>query len=140
MAAEEKLGLFSSFIYEKFNLNANRCVDALALTIDKYRKTHKCIGFGAAAKGQTVICYGNIELDYIIDENSLKIGTFSPKLDIPIVALDHFIKDNSSDKFLIVVLAWNFATEIIEKINKVTGNKNVIFIEKYFPEINVIRY
>ena len=135
MKMEQHSGLYSQFIYEKFNLDANRSVSNLSLTIDKYRKTYKCIGFGAAAKGQTVVCYGNIDLDYIIDENPLKIGTFSPKLDIPIVDLQHFIDDNSSDKFLIVVLAWNFSKEIIEKVNKVKGNKNVVFIEKYFPKI-----
>jgi len=138
MELEEQSGLYSPFIYEKFNLDAIRCVNNLSITIEKYRKTHKCIGFGAAAKGQTVVCFGNIDLEYIIDENPLKIGTFSPKLDIPIVSLDHFINDNSSDKFLIVILAWNFSKEIIEKINKVKGYKNVVFIEKYFPKINVI--
>ncbi len=137
LAMEEKLGLYSPIIYEKFKLNANRSVNNLSLTIDKYRKTHKCIGFGAAAKGQTVVCYGNIDLDYIIDENPLKIGTLSPKLDIPIVDLDYFINDHSADAFLIVVLAWNFSHEIIEKINKVKGNKKVVFIEKYFPELIV---
>lgn len=135
MHNEEKLGLYSPIIYEKFKLNAIRSVETLSLTIDKYRKTHKCIGFGAAAKGQTLICYGNIELDYIIDENPLKTNTFSPKLDIPIVDVEYFIKDNSSDNFLIVILAWNFSKEIIEKINKVKGLKNIIIIEKYFPEI-----
>jgi len=135
MRFEEKLGLYTPFIYEKFKLNSDKCVKTLSLTIDKYRKTHKCIGFGAAAKGQTVLCYGNIDLDYIIDENTLKTNTFSPKLDIPIVDIDYFINDNSSEKFLIVILAWNFAKEIIGKINKVKGLKNIIIIEKYFPEI-----
>ena len=134
---EEKLGLYSPFIYEKFKLNANRCVNTLTSTIDSYRKTHKCIGFGAAAKGQTVLCYGNIDLDYIIDENPFKIDTFSPKLDIPIVDLDFFKNDNSTDIFLIIILAWNFSKEIIEKINNVKGNKNVLIIEKYFPDINL---
>ena len=135
MNLEAQAGLYSQYIYEKFNLDANRCVTNLSLMIDAYRKTHKCIGFGAAAKGQTVVCYGDIDLDYIIDENPLKIGTFSPKLDIPIVDLNHFINDTSAQNFLIVVLAWNFSKEIIEKINKVKGHKNVVFIEKYFPEL-----
>ena len=135
MYNEEKLGLYSPNIYENFNLNAIRSVETLSLTIDKFRKTHKCIGFGAAAKGQTLICFGNIELEYIIDENPLKTNTFSPKLDIPIVDIEYFINDSSTDNFLIVILAWNFSKEIIEKINKVKGLKNIITIEKYFPEL-----
>ena len=105
---------------------------------------YKCIGFGAAAKGQTVLCYGEIGLDYIIDENPLKIGFFSPKMDIPIVSIDHFINDTNSlenvneNKYVILILAWNFATEIKEKIRKHKGDKKCVVLEAYFPEI-VIR-
>ncbi len=132
---EEILGLYSPFIYHKFNEDAKTSVANLSLVINKYRKTHKCIGFGASAKGQTVVCYGNIKLDYIIDENPLKINMFSPKLNIPIVDVEYFINDNSSEQFLIVILAWNFSKEIIEKINKIRGTKTICIIEKYFPEL-----
>jgi dTDP-4-dehydrorhamnose reductase/2-polyprenyl-3-methyl-5-hydroxy-6-metoxy-1,4-benzoquinol methylase len=135
---EKSLGLYNSITYDKFNLNAIRCVNNLKTEINNYRKDYKCIGFGAAAKGQTLICYGNIDLDYIIDENPLKTGLFSPKLDIPIVNIEHFIGDKH-EKFLIVILAWNFAKEIKEKINSVKGNKKIVIIEKYFPEI-IISY
>ena len=136
---EEQKGIYNNKTYHDFNWKAQYIVYNLKLELLNYRNNnYKCIGFGAAAKGQTVLCYADIFLDYIIDENPLKIGLFSPKMDIPIVNIDHFINDKSSDKFLIVILAWNFSKEIIEKINKVKGYKNVVFIEKYFPKINVI--
>ena len=130
---EEKIGLYSPLMYEKFNLISKKVVISVKNALKEYTD-YKCIGFGAAAKGQTFICYSNIELDYIIDENPLKIGLYSPKLDIPIVSLEHFEKD-TCDKILVLILAWNFAKEIKEKINKFKGNKKIIFIEKYFPEI-----
>jgi aminopeptidase N len=98
---------------------------------------YKCIGFGAAAKGQTVLCYSELHLDYIIDENPLKINLFSPKLNIPIVDIDYFINDKT-DKIVIVILAWNFASEIKDKIKLYKGEKDIYVIEAYFPEI-VIR-
>jgi len=131
---EEQLGLYSPIIYEKFNLITKTSIINIKNIINKY-PTYKLIGCGAAAKGQTLICYGNIELDYIIDENPLKIGLFSPKLDIPIVSMEHFENDTSNKNFLIIILAWNFAKEIIEKINLIKNNKNIIFIEKYFNGI-----
>lgn len=131
---ENSTGLYNSLIYDKFNLDARRTVYNLKNEINKYKKEYKCIGFGAAAKGQTVLCYGNIDLDYIIDENPLKIGKYSPKLDIPIVDLDYF-KNDISEKYLILILAWNFGKEIKEKINNNKSTKEVIIIEKYFPEI-----
>jgi 2-polyprenyl-3-methyl-5-hydroxy-6-metoxy-1,4-benzoquinol methylase len=132
---ENNLGLYNSITYDKFRLNAERCVENLKLIIEKYKSNgYKTIGFGAAAKGQTVVCYGNIDLDYIVDESPLKIGTYSPKLNIPIVSLEDF-KEDKDEKIIVIILAWNFAKEIKEKININKGNKNIIIIEKYFPEI-----
>ena len=138
MQEEETAGLYSDAIYEQFNMNAIHSVQNLKNQISEYKNKNnndcKCIGFGAAAKGQTVLCYGDIELDYIIDENPLKIGEYSPKMNIPIVGLDHFTNENH-DKYLIIILAWNFAKEIKNKLEKIKGNKKLTIIEKYFPEI-----
>jgi len=135
---EEKLGIYSKDIYEKFNLNAMCAVknikDEITKYTNEYKNEYKCIGFGAAAKGQTLLCYSDILLDYIIDENPLKIGEYSPKMNIPIVGLDHFVNE-THDKYLIIILAWNFATEIKNKLEKIKGNKKLTIIEKYFPEI-----
>lgn len=132
---ENNLGLYNERTYDKFKFNAERSINHLKFVIEKHRNNgYKCIGFGAAAKGQTLICYGNIDLEYIIDENPLKIGNYSPKLDIPIVSLEHF-KEDKDEKILIIILAWNFAKEIKEKINKNKGNKDIVIIEKYFPKI-----
>jgi hypothetical protein len=140
---EENSGLYSDAIYEQFNMNAIHSVQNLKNQISEYKNKHnndcKCIGFGAAAKGQTVLCYGDIELDYIIDENPLKIGEYSPKMNIPIVNLEYF-QNEKHDNYLIVILAWNFATEIKQKIEKIKGNKKIIIIEKYFPDIIIIDF
>lgn len=132
---ENNLGLYNKILYENFRINSESTIDNIKVLIQKYQnKEYKIIGFGAAAKGQTLICYGNIDLDYIIDENPLKIGTYSPKLNIPIVSIDYFKKDPNK-KILIIILAWNFAEEIKEKIEKCKGNKDIVIIEKYFPNI-----
>ena len=57
-------------------------------------------------------------------------------MNIPIVNLEYF-EHEEHDKYLIVILAWNFATEIKQKIDKVKGNKNIHFIDKYFPDIHI---
>lgn len=142
---EEEKGIYNEITYHTFNEKTQIIVSNLKQEINDFRANgYKCIGFGAAAKGQTVLCYGEINLDYIIDENPLKIGLLSPKMNIPIVSIDHFINDSNiqnngnEDKYVILILAWNFATEIKEKIKKYKGNKKCIILEAYFPEI-VIR-
>ena len=132
---ERTLGLFSPSTYEHFRLGASRCVHALRTTLEKYKRDgYKIVGFGAAAKGQTLLCYGNIDLEYIVDENPLKIGLQSPKLNIPIVSLEEF-REDTAEKILVVILAWNFAKEIKEKISNNKGDRTMVIIEKYFPDI-----
>ena len=142
---ESEKGIYNDQTYHIFNEKTQVIVANLKQEIADFKANgYKCIGFGAAAKGQTVLCYGEIGLDYIIDENPLKIGLFSPKMDIPIVSIDHFINDTNSlenvneNKYVILILAWNFATEIKEKIRKHKGDKKCVVLEAYFPEI-VIR-
>ena len=135
---ESAQGLYEIETYLDFANNAKKCLQNLINEIENYRnKNYKCIGFGAAAKGQTVICYGDIKLDYIIDENPLKINLYSPKLNIPIVSFDDFNNDNS-EKFLIVILAWNFSKEIINKIMGLNKMCEIIVIKNYFPDIKII--
>lgn len=125
--------LYKPELYNIFSLNADKTVNSLKEEIEKYRNIgYKCIGFGAAAKAQTVLCYGNIDLDYIIDENPLKIGLYSPKMNIPIKSFDYF-KNESSSKILIIILAWNFADEIVSKINSLNF-KDIVKIS-YFPKL-----
>lgn len=135
---ETKIGLYGLRLYENFRINALRSLNNLKSEISKYRKLgKKIIGFGAAAKAMTVLCFANIDLDYIIDENELKIGLLSPKMNIPVVNLKHFEEDKDDD-FLIICLAWNFADEIIRKVNKTKGNKKCTIIKKYFPMIEIL--
>lgn len=132
---EELIGIYNHEIYNTFSLNAQQSVINIKSCLEKYKNDgFKCIGFGAAAKGQTFICYGDIQLDYIIDENPLKIGLYSPKLNIPIVDLTYF-KNDFSEKIIIVILAWNFSKEIISKIRDLNKNNTIVIIEKYFPEL-----
>ena len=132
---EENKHIYDEQTYMNFAVKTQDIVDNIKMEIIKYKEDgYTCIGFGAAAKAQTLLCYGNINLDYIIDENPLKIGLYSPKMNIPIVDNNYFIND-TNNKFVIIILAWNFASEIKEKIRKYKGTKKVIVIEAYFPEL-----
>jgi 2-polyprenyl-3-methyl-5-hydroxy-6-metoxy-1,4-benzoquinol methylase len=128
---EEKLGLYDMKLYNNFKINSINTIVQLKYKIRYYKNNgYKCIGGGAAAKGQTVLCYGKIYLDYIIDENPLKIGLYSAKMNIPIVSIEHF-KNDTSENFLVIILAWNFSNEIKEKIKCIQKN-NIVIIDNYF--------
>lgn len=89
-------------------------------------------GYGAAAKGNTVLNYGKIKLDYIVDDNPLKQGLYTPGMKIPIVSLEHI---NSLNKNIIwIPLSWNFFAEIKSKISKYRPNNTDIFIKINFVQ------
>jgi SAM-dependent methyltransferase len=92
----------------------------------------KVIGFGASAKGSTLLNYCDIHLDYIIDDTPEKQGKFIPGCNIPIKAYDYYKLVKTE---YILLLAWNFAGEIIEKMNN-SGYDGKWIIP--IPEVKVI--
>jgi hypothetical protein len=93
----------------------------------------KIIGYGAAAKGMTVINAGELKLDYIVDDNPLKQGLLCPGSDIP-VQNSSILKQETND-LIIVILAWNFYNEIYNKIKFIRPNNNDTFVT-YFPTLS----
>ena len=82
----------------------------------------KIYAFAASAKGNTLLNVARLTADdipFIIDQTPEKIGKYSPGTGIPIVSLDRLVEDQPD---FLVLLAWNFAEEIIEKC-KAAGYK-----------------
>ena len=92
------------------------------------------VGYGAAAKGMTLLNYAKIRLDYIIDDNPLKQNRYTPGMSIPIVSSDILTEFHENEKIIFIPLAWNFFNEIKNKIKAKRDNKNDLFL-KYFPEV-----
>lgn len=76
------------------------------------------IGFGASAKGNTLLNFLNLsdksKPEYIVDENPLKQGLYTPGTLIPVVSYDKLLSDPRP--LAILILAWNFLEEIKAKI------------------------
>jgi uncharacterized Fe-S cluster-containing radical SAM superfamily enzyme len=106
--------------------------------IDQYRKKgYKIVGYGAAAKGNTLLNFAEVDLDIIVDDNPLKQNRVSPGRDIPIVSMDYVTMNfGRSDKVLFVPLAWNFFKEIKNRIKNVRDVDTDRFL-RYFPEVEV---
>jgi hypothetical protein len=101
----------------KANVNAN---------IKKYKDQGlTLVGYGSPAKATTSLNYYGVEdIDYIIEDNSLKHNKILPGVKIPI-----YSKDKLNEKLpdVIVVMAWNFIEEI-KKNNQDLIDKGVKFI------------
>ena len=105
--SESYLDIFSTKVHEHREKLMN-------LLYDLKKKGKKIVGISAPAKGNTLLNFCKIDsnlLDYLTEKNPLKINKFSPGMHIQVNS-DEKILDDMPDYALI--LAWNFADEIIK--------------------------
>jgi SAM-dependent methyltransferase len=133
---ERNAGLQTPATYLEYARKAEQVVVDLKNAISAYRAEGYVIaGYGAAAKGMTLLNFGNIQLDFIIDDNPLKQGRYTPGTRIPVVSID--MLDECEDlNVAFVPLAWNFFDEIKGKIKTKRDRKEDAFL-RYFPTISI---
>lgn len=129
--------LLDDKIYKTWANQARKIASEFNSRIALFREQgYAIVGYGAAAKGMTLLNYTGAALDFIIDDNPIKQGTYSPGRDIPVVGIDILQTYKNDEKILFVPLAWNFFTEIKAKIVATRKHSNDRFL-KYFPEVTV---
>ena len=99
---------------------------------------YKIIGYGAAAKGMTFLNSAGVSLDYVIDDNPLKQGLYTPAGSSLIVPVEFLKTLDEDDPILFIPLAWNYFDEIKSRIKQVRDNENDKYL-KYFPSVNVCK-
>ena len=135
---ERELGLLSIKTYEDYRNRVLEIVDTFKLLVEGSGdlEDYKVVGYGAAAKGMTLLNFAQVDLDFIIDDNPLKQGLLTPGRNTKICSIDALKQYTDFDKILFVPLAWKFYEEIRERIKKVRNNKNDMFL-KYFPTVKL---
>jgi hypothetical protein len=87
----------------------------LTFLIDLKRQGRSIAGYGAPAKGNTMLNFcgvGTDFLDYTVDLNPHKQGHFLPGSHIPIYAPDH-LRETTPD--VVLILPWNLRDEIVDQ-------------------------
>lgn len=131
---ENQRGLFDLTTYKNFQENLVQIKKSFMNSLIEYKKEGYSIGaLGAAAKGNTILNWLGLEsslLDFVLDSSPYKIGKRTPGSDI-LIHDDDYIA--SLDKVVLIVLAWNISTVVVEKLRKI--NPKAEFIGVNF-EIN----
>ncbi|MBA2269741.1 MAG: class I SAM-dependent methyltransferase [Chthoniobacterales bacterium] len=113
---EKEARLFSKETYVAFAERVRRIREELLKMLADLRAQGATIaGYGAPAKGNTLLNYYEIgpeTLPYLVDRNELKHGLYSPGMHIPVVPPSRILETQPD---YLLVLAWNFADEIIEQ-------------------------
>ncbi len=133
---EEKAGISTLTPYLAFServTQAKRRI--LQFLIEAKEHGKHVVGYGAPAKGNTLLNYcgvGTDFLDYTVDRNPVKQGRFLPGVHIPVLAPE-VIRETKPD--FVLILPWNIKDEIMHQMAHIRewGGQFVVPI----PEVKV---
>lgn len=133
---EHEAGLDKEETYKEFAKLPAHVREILPTLLGKIKSAGKrIVGYGAAAKGTTLLQYAGIGpelIEYITDSAPFKQGRFMPGTHIPIVSPD-LLKTDPPDYILII--AWNYANSIMERERWFTENGGKFIIPVPEPRI-----
>jgi hypothetical protein len=128
---EETKGYAGMTVYDGFSKKCERVRDDLVAFIRSAKAAGKKIaGYGAAAKGNTLLNYcaiGKDSIDFVADANPYKQNLLLPGTQIPVVAAAEI--ENARPDY-VLVLPWNLREEISGQLSGVRrwGGKFVVAI------------
>ena len=137
LAEERAAGLETPAAYDAFRTRVEETKrDVLEFLIATRREGRRVVGYGAAAKGNTLLNYCGIRgdfLDYVVDRSPHKQGRFLPGTQLPILPPER-IAETKPDYLLI--LPWNLTDEVVGQMAGIRdwGGRFVVPI----PRVTVI--
>lgn len=133
---ENELGLNNIETFYEFEKKINKVKESLKKIIYSLKDRGKTIaGFGAPTKATTLMAHFDLDetvLDFIVDDNPLKQGLFSPITHIPILPTSA-LYDRKPD--YVLILAWNFSESIMRMHNKYSKEVGQFILPMPTPKI-----
>jgi SAM-dependent methyltransferase len=133
---EQRAGIANLETYDAFAAGANRVRDALLAFLGEARRSAQTVvGYGAAAKGNTLLNYCGVGIDdipFVVDRSAYKQGMRLPGSHIPIHAPEHV--DSARPQY-VLILPWNLAPEVRNQMQRIRewGGRFVVAV----PELRI---
>ena len=122
LAREIAAGITTPDFYANFQDKADKVKnDLLIFLLEIKREGKRVAGYGAAAKGNTLLNYAGVRPDllpYVVDRNPVKQDKFLPGCRIPIVD-EAQLKLTKPD--YVLILPWNLRTEVSHQLDYIRG-------------------
>ncbi|NLW76868.1 MAG: SAM-dependent methyltransferase, partial [Methanomicrobiales archaeon] len=118
---ERDAGLFEEHTYYGFQKRVDQIRnDFLQFLIKKGSEGKRIVGYGAAAKGNTLINYCGIKgtglIEYVADASPFKQGYYLPGSRIPVVQRDRIFDDRPD---YVIIFPWNIKDEIMGELDRI---------------------
>jgi SAM-dependent methyltransferase len=137
--AERRSGLTEFETYVRFAEKVENQRRELLSLLKRLKDEGKTVAaYGAPAKGNTLLNFCGIDtslISFTVDKNPLKIGLYTPGAHLPVLPVSALLERQPD---YVLILAWNFADEIIrqQREYQMRGGKFIIPI----PEPRIIEY
>ena len=92
-------------------------------------------GYGASATVTTLLHHFELDqyLEFLVDDNKLKQGTYSPGHHIPVYDSNAIYREKVD---VVIILAWNYATPIIDNHSAFLEKGGIFLIP--LPDLKVV--
>lgn len=138
LAAEDQAGLRGREVYEAFQPRIDQIrADFLDFLLDQRADGKKVVGYGAAAKGNTLLNYCGVKgselVRFVADLSPHKQGRYLPGSHIPVLAPEAILAEKPD---FVVIFPWNLKAEVMEQLAFVRdwGGRFVVAI----PELRIL--
>lgn len=117
LTEERSRGMGGLEIYQQFQQRADRVKNNLLMFLIEQQRAGKSVaGYGAAAKGNTLLNYAGVKPDllpYVCDAAPSKQGKYLPGSHIPVLS-PAVIRERKPD--IVLILPWNIKTEVTQQL------------------------
>ena len=121
---EVSAGMASITFYQGFQNRSEKIKnDFVAFLVEQKKLGKVVVGYGAAAKGNTLLNFAGVKSDlirYVVDRSPHKQNKFMPGSRIPIVSEDRLSIDKPD---FVVIFPWNISGEIKTQLYYLTENR-----------------
>jgi SAM-dependent methyltransferase len=136
VSLEKYIGLSKPETIIDFGNQISRIKDKFKTLLNDIKKSGQNIAaFGAPTKATTLCHYfeiGKEHIDFIVDDNPLKQGLYSPGKHIPVFDSSKIYSEKPD---YLLILAWNFAESIMEKHQKYNNLGGSFILPMPYPTI-----